>query len=133
LALGAARARGAHRIIVVAGDGGRLDHLLAGLLALTDPHLAAVEIEAWIGDAWARPLHGPGRAALRGRADEVVTLVAIGGEAQGVRTAGLLYPLRGETLFPSSTRGVSNVFEETEAEVWLDEGTLLIIRPEALA
>ncbi len=133
LALLAARDLGATRITVVAGDGGRLDHLLTGLLALTDPELAAVEIDAWIGDAWVRALHGPGRAELRGRAGEIVTLAAVGGPAIGVRTEGLEYPLRAETLDPASTRGVSNVFEQTEAHVSLEEGTLLIVQPEALA
>jgi thiamine pyrophosphokinase len=133
LALVEARDLGAAHIIVIAGDGGRLDHLLTGLLALADPDLAAVEIEAWIGDAWVRPLHGPGRAVVRGRPGELVTLAAVGGIAEGVRTEGLTFPLRGETLFPGSTRGVSNELEGTEAEVWAEEGTLLIVQPDALS
>jgi thiamine pyrophosphokinase len=132
LALLAARDLGATHITMIAGDGGRLDHLLTGLLALTDPELATVEIEAWIGDAWVRALHGPGRAALRGRVGEVVTLAAVGGAATGVCTEGLEYPLRAEPLHAASTRGVSNVFAQTEASVSLEEGTLLIVQPEAL-
>ena len=49
-----------------------------------------------------------------------------------MRTEGLTYPLRGETLFPGSTRGVSNELEGTEAEVSVEEGTLLIVQPDAL-
>ena len=133
LALLAALDAGAVHITVVAGDGGRLDHLLTGLLALADPALSSVPVDAWIGDAWVRALHGPGRAELHGRRDELVTLAPVNGPAIGVRTEGLVYPLHDETLHPSSTRGVSNVFERTEAEVSVQQGTLLIVQPEALA
>ena len=133
LALLTARDAGAAHITVVAGDGGRLDHLLTGLLALADPALADAVVEAWIGDAWVRALHGPGRAEIHGRPGELVTLAAVGGPAIGVRTEALVYPLHDETLEPGSTRGVSNVFEGTEAMVSLAEGTLLIVQPEALA
>ena len=50
-----------------------------------------------------------------------------------MRTEGLTYPLRGETLFPGSTRGVSNELEASEADVWVEKGTLLIVQPEALS
>jgi thiamine pyrophosphokinase len=130
LALLEARDLGATQLTVIAGDGGRLDHLLTGVLALADPELAGVQIDAWIGDAWVRPLHGPGHAVVHGRPGEIVTLAALAGAARGVRTAGLAYPLRGETLFPGSTRGVSNELEGTEAEVWVEDGTLLIVQPD---
>jgi thiamine pyrophosphokinase len=132
LALLTARDAGAVHITVIAGDGGRLDHLLTGLLALADPALADVVVEAWIGDTWVRALHGPGRAEIHGRPGELITLAAVGGPAIGVRTEALIYPLHDETLEPGSTRGVSNVFEGTEATVSLTEGALLIVQPEAL-
>ena len=133
LALLEARDLGATQLTVIAGDGGRLDHLLTGVLALADPELAGVQIDAWIGDSWVRPLHGPGHVVVHGRPGEIVTLAALAGAAKGVRTAGLAYPLRGETLVPGSTRGVSNELEATEAEVWVEEGTLLIVQPDALS
>ncbi len=132
IALATARDSGATHVTVIAGDGGRLDHLVTGLLALADPDLSELHIDAWIGDAWVRVLHGPGGAPLHGRPGELVTLAAVGDRAEGVRTEGLAFPLHRETLFPGSTRGVSNVFEATEAEVWVGEGTLLIVQPEAL-
>ena len=45
-----------------------------------------------------------------GEPGELVSLLAVNGPAEGVTTEGLAYPLRGETLEPGSTRGVSNVF-----------------------
>src|SRR6478752_4504313 len=49
LALDAAIARGAHRIVVVDGGGDRLDHLLGNLLLLASDAFAGVQIEAFSG------------------------------------------------------------------------------------
>jgi thiamine pyrophosphokinase len=46
-----------------------------------------------------------------------------------VRTEGLEFPLRGETLYPGSTRGVSNEFVDGAAAVSLDDGVLLVVLP----
>ena len=81
---------GAAHIAVVAGDGGRLDHLLTGLLALADPALADAVVEAWIGEPrrCARSTV-PVARELHGRPGELVTLAAVGGPAIGVRTEAL--------------------------------------------
>jgi thiamine pyrophosphokinase len=42
---------------------------------------------------------------------------------------GLRYPLAGEDLVPGSTRGVSNEFTETRADVRLTGGVLIAVRP----
>ena len=60
---------------------------------------------------------------------EALSLLALHGPAEGVVTEGLLYPLRGETLLPGSSRGVSNVFAATEARVAVGRGVLLALRP----
>jgi thiamine pyrophosphokinase len=69
---------------------------------------------------------------LGGAPGELVTLVAVGGAAEGVVTEGLAYPLRGETLQPGSSRGVSNVFAASEARVTVERGVVLAIRPDGL-
>jgi thiamine pyrophosphokinase len=56
-------------------------------------------------------------------------VLAVNGPAIGVTTEGLAYPLRGETLEPGSSRGVSNVFESEAARISVDDGVLLAIRP----
>ena len=67
---------------------------------------------------------------MHGVPGELLTLVPLGGAATGVTTDGLEYPLRGETLAPGTTRGVSNVFLGREARVTLERGVLLAIRPQ---
>lgn len=128
LALHAARARGATRLVVVGGGGGRIDHLLANLVLLASTALSDVSVEALIQGARLTAIHE--RAELRGEPGDLCSLVALGGPAEGVRTDGLRYPLRGEELRPGSTRGISNVFLESLATVTIERGSLLAVQPD---
>ncbi len=127
LALDEALALGARRVLVIASAGGRLDHLAASLLLLGAARYAELELDALVGDALVHVLRSA--RTLHGTPGELVTLLPLGGAADGVTTSGLEYPLDGETLGPGSTRGVSNVFTSAEARVALAEGILLAIRP----
>jgi thiamine pyrophosphokinase len=128
LALHAARAGGARRVIVVGGYGGRLDHFLANALLLASPSFADLDIEALVGDARITVIHR--EAELSGAPGDLCSLLAVGGPARGVRTTGLRFPLDGEDLLPGSTRGVSNEFSEPVATVSLDHGALLAVQPQ---
>ena len=128
LALDEAVALGARRVLVIASAGGRLDHLAASLLLLGAERYAALELDALVGDAVVHVVRG--ERTLSGHVGELLTLLALGGPAEGVTTVGLEYPLDGEPLAPGSTRGVSNVFVETEIRVSATDGVLLAIRPE---
>jgi thiamine pyrophosphokinase len=131
LALDAALAWNPDRIIVVGGNGGRLDHLLGNVTLLAAPRLRDVAVDAWMGDAHVAVVRGGQRAVeFDARIGEVLTLLPLGGAARGVTTTGLEYPLRLEDLEPGTTRGVSNVVVARPASVALDAGTLLAVRPE---
>ena len=69
------------------------------------------------------------QADLRGRPGDLCSLLAVGGEAVGVTTDGLRFPLRGEALRPGSTRGVSNELTGSVATVTVEGGTLLALQP----
>ena len=127
LALDAALALGPERILVLAGDGGRLDHLLSTLLLLGSSRYEAVEIDAFVGHARVHVVRG--ERAIAGELGELVSLLALHGPAEGVRTDGLAYPLAGETLEPGSSRGVSNLFTATTARVTVERGVLLAVCP----
>ena len=127
LALDAAIARQPRQIVVIGGHGGRVDHFLAGALALTRDASAHVEVSALIGPA---RLHVVRQAlTVEGEPGELLTLLAVRGPVTGVTTDGLVYPLRGETLYPGSTRGVSNQLVGRSASVRLDSGVLLAVLP----
>ncbi len=127
LALAEARHRGAESISVVGGSGGRLDHFLANVAVLASDELAAVRVDALMGPARLWVVRH--QETIRGPVGDLVTLLAHGGPATGVRTTGLRWALEGETLQPGSSRGVSNVLTDPEATVSLETGVILAIRP----
>jgi thiamine pyrophosphokinase len=127
LALDAAIGMDAQRILVLAGTGGRLDHELSALLLLASARYAAARVDALVGEARVQVIRGEREFA--GRSGELCTLLAVHGRAAGVTTEGLAYPLRGETLEPGSSRGVSNVFAGESARVTVEHGVVLAIRP----
>jgi thiamine pyrophosphokinase len=129
LALAAARDGGATDVLVIGGDGGRLDHFLANALLLASPALADVNVSARLGTADVFVVRE--RVTMHAELGDLCTLLPVAGPATGVRTEGLLYPLHGETLVPGSTRGVSNEFVDTSARVELESGVLLVILPHA--
>lgn len=129
LALDAALEFDPARILVLAEGGGRLDHLLSALLLLASPRYARVELDAYLGRARAHVIRN--QRTLAGEPGELVSLFALHGPAEGVRTEGLVYPLAGETLEPGSSRGVSNVFASSTATIAVDRGVLVAIRPRA--
>jgi thiamine pyrophosphokinase len=128
LALRAAATRGATRIVVVGGYGGRLDHFLANALALAGAAADGVAVEWVTGDALLTVVRG--HATLTGKPGDLCSLLAVGGPARGVRTRALRYPLDGDDLAPGSTRGVSNELTEPVAEVWVEHGTVLAVQPD---
>lgn len=131
LALAAAQRLAPERILVVGGGGGRVDHLLGGLLLLAAEAYADIQVDAQFGPAAVHVVRR--QRDLHGEPGEPISLFAVHGPASGIVTDGLAYPLRGETLGPGSTRGLSNVFAAAEARVAVGHGVLLAVRPGGLA
>jgi len=131
LAFDVARDRGVQAITIVGGAGGRLDHFLANISVLASVRFADLEIDGYIGSAYVAVLQGgrPPRQ-LSGSRGSLVTLLPVAGDAIGITTTGLQYPLRDATLRPGTSRGVSNVLVAATAGVGLDHGTLLMIQPD---
>lgn len=128
LATGAALAAGANRVVILgAMRGPRLDHELANLLLLADPSLAGHDVRIVRGPTQVRAIAGGETLALEGRVGDTVSLLPVGGDAIGVTTRGLRYPLDGETLSLGASRGLSNEVEEMPASVRLEIGSLLVV------
>jgi thiamine pyrophosphokinase len=128
LAVSRAVDRGAGEVLILGGlGGGRLDHELANLLLLVDRRWDAIQLRIVRGDTTVQVLRGGSRRELDGVAGHLVTLLPFEGDATGVRTDGLRYPLVRETLQSGCSRGLSNEIERTPASVSLEGGTLLII------
>jgi thiamine pyrophosphokinase len=128
LALAAALRLEPERILVLGSGGGRLDHLFGGLLLLAADAYAGVQLDAQLGGAAVHVVRG--ERLLVGEPGELVSLFAVHGPAEGVVTEGLVYPLRGETLWPGSSRGLSNVFAAREVRIAVERGVVLAVRPD---
>jgi len=128
LALLAAAREGCTRILVLAALGGRLDMTLANIFLLGLPELEGVDVRLEDG-AEEVFLIRPGEQGreIEGQIGDRVSLLAWGGPAHGIRTGGLYYPLRGESLYPERTRGISNLMTENPAHVTLQAGLLICI------
>jgi thiamine pyrophosphokinase len=125
LALYEAMALGARRVTLLGAWGGRLDHALANVLLLALPQLATAQLVLFDGRSYAYLLRQ--ELAIQGEVGDLLSLLPLGGEARGVVTAGLQYPLRDETLPLGPARGVSNVFTAPNARVAVRNGLLLAV------
>ena len=127
LALDAALASHPARVLVLAGVGERLDHLVSALHVLGSPRYDSVQVDARVGAAHVHVIRD--ERLLEGEPGDLVSLLALHGPAEGVRTDGLEYPLAGETLEPGSSRGISNRFVGEAARIRVERGILLAVRP----
>jgi thiamine pyrophosphokinase len=127
LAIKVAVQEGANTLIIFAALGGWVDQMLANILLLDLP--ARQGITAFIVEG-RQSLHlicGGETATFSGRPGDTLSLIPVAGDAVGVTTTHLEYALHDETLFFGPTRGVSNVFTGSEAQVRLREGRLLAV------
>jgi thiamine pyrophosphokinase len=73
-------------------------------------------------------LRGPDDHAWSAQRGELISLIPLNGDCQGVTTTGLRFPLRDEPLILGQTRGVSNEPLAEQVRVTLASGTLLLAR-----
>jgi thiamine pyrophosphokinase len=126
LAVQIAIERGIDTITLLGGLGGeRFDHTMANILLLAGFENISIRIVDGPSTCWL--LRGPGSTRTQGQQGDLLSLLPLTADATGVRTQGLYYPLKGETLRFGKPRGVSNVFTGEQAEVSLAGGMLLII------
>jgi thiamine pyrophosphokinase len=127
LAVAHAIAVGATEIVLLGALGGeRLDHETANLLLLADPGYNGVRLEARRGALRIRAIRGDGSLSLAGPVGELVTLLPVNGDAEGVTTDGLRYPLTAETLRFGRARGLSNEVASLPAKITVRKGSLLV-------
>ncbi|MEW5869632.1 MAG: thiamine diphosphokinase [Chloroflexota bacterium] len=114
---------GASKINILAALGARWDQTLANLLLPV--RLPGVSIHLLEGPQEITYLRGGERIELTGLPGDTVSLIPLGGDASGITTHNLEYPLDHETLFFGTTRGISNLLLASPAYVSLDQGLLL--------
>ncbi|RLC88610.1 MAG: thiamine diphosphokinase [Chloroflexi bacterium] len=125
LALLHAVREGATEIVILAALGGRLDQTIANLLLLALPELSGLDMRIVEGQQTAFLIHD--EALIEGRPGDTVSLIPLGGDAVGVTTEGLEWPLHEDTLRFGPARGVSNVLTAERARVRVRRGSLLCV------
>ena len=134
LALRAAIERGARRVITLGALGGpRVEHALAAIWLLAQAAAEGVDLSIVDDRSVLRALVGgsaagaPAYVEVRGAPGDFVSLFPFGGDADGVSTVGLRYPLRNEPLRAGPSRGLSNELLVPVATVSCRGGRLLIV------
>ena len=117
--------RGFDEIIFFGALGGRCDHSFANITLLLYAAKKGIKLEI-IHDS-SHMFIIDSHANISGAKGDTFSLFAIGGDAHGITTKGLMYPLNGESLYADNPRGVSNELMENEASVSLENGYLLAI------
>lgn len=125
LALLEAIKRGYSQLSITNAAGGRIDHLLGNLSLLFHPVLKLASLKIITQASTIHPLVGS--ITLPTQPGDLISLIPWQGEAFGVITQGLAYPLHAETLLPYETRGISNVALGNQITVQIQSGKLLVI------
>jgi thiamine pyrophosphokinase len=118
---------GARELLIFGALGGRPDHHLANVLLLALAARLGVPARILEGLQEISLIQGGEEARFAGAVGDLLSLIPVGGDARGITTANLAYPLRGETLVFGLARGVSNVFTAPVAQVKLENGLLLAV------
>lgn len=105
--------------------GGRLDQMLANILLLAHPALQGKKVKLFTQTEQAWLVRQ--QTEIVGQVGDLVSLIPLGGDAQGVSTTGLQWHLQAETLRFGQARGVSNRLTAEKATVTLESGLLLCV------
>jgi thiamine pyrophosphokinase len=118
--------KGASEVILLGCLGSRIDHTYANislLIWLMQKGTNGVAIdecnEIRVIDKYIK---------ISGKAGDLISLLAITPRVSGVSTKGLKYGLKDGELRYDNTLGISNEFLAEYAEIWVKEGTLMVIK-----
>jgi thiamine pyrophosphokinase len=125
LAVRLARAEGAADILIFGALGARWDQTLANLLLLAHPDFHGARLRLVDGAQQIYLIRG--QAIIDGQPGDTVSLISLQGDARGVTTHGLEYPLQRGSLAFGSTLGVSNVLLGTQATVTVEAGLVACV------
>ena len=127
LALLYANEQDIEEVLILGALGARWDMTLANLLLPTQPVFNNMNVRLLDGTQELTLLRGGDSLSLEGRPGDMVSLIPLSGDAYGITTIGLEYPLNNENLLLGSPRGVSNVLRNERAQIVLKDGNLMCV------
>lgn len=115
-----------NEIIIFAGIGSRIDHSLGniGLLHIIKSFgakgciISENQIIYICNDT----------LILKGKKGDLVSIIPFGGDAKGITTEGLQYPLKDDTIKFGYPTGVSNVMTDDICKIKITSGEILVIK-----
>ncbi len=117
--------RGFDEMLFFGALGGRIDHSFANITLLLYAAKKGISLKIVHGNTHMFIIDS--YAEISGNIGDTFSLFALGGNAGGITTKGLLYPLNNETLYADNPRGVSNELLEPQVSVAVKDGYLLAI------
>lgn len=130
LAVDTAIERGADRLVIIGGLGGRLDHTLSTVFLLE--YIKDRGADALLTDGRNRVRlikseNAPTKISVNGSDYKYISLVGLSDVCTGVDISGVFYPLKDARLERKYSYAVSNEITEEKAEITLKTGTMLVI------
>lgn len=113
-------------IIIIGALGSRQDHSLANIMLLYN--ILQQGIEGKIINEDNEIMITKSHVSVKGKIGELLSIIPLSPIAKGVTLEGLEYPLKNRDIPMGSTLGISNVFAENYAHIFIKEGVLLIIK-----
>ena len=117
--------QGADKIVVVGIMGGRMDMTISNIQLIAHASSDSCRIEVWHGNQTGWIIQPPGED-IPGNSGDTISLIPLGGNARGIITTGMKYPLNSEIL-TMQTRGVSNRIDSPPVHVAFSDGLLLVV------
>ncbi len=114
-------------ILILGALGQRWDQTLANLLLPAAAPFNNARIRLIDGRQEISLIRSGQMLEVHGHPGDTFSLIPLSGDAAGITTQGLEYPLRDETLLFGATRGISNVLTRDTAQVYLEQGLLLAV------
>ena len=126
LAIDLAKDMGYSNITMLGFLGERLDHMLGNIFMLYYAQQLGLKLELVDENnkAW---LITKGKAKILNEKGRTISFITLGDNAYGITLKGFAYPLDNYNLELGSTRCISNIVSEDEAEIELDIGKLIAI------
>ncbi len=113
-------------VYIIGALGNRWDMTIANIMLGVHLSFSQLSIRLLDGLDELAILRGEGQTDINDRSGDTLSLIPVGGDARGIITHGLVYPLTDETLFFGSSRGVSNVIISDQARIFIKAGILLL-------
>ena len=113
-------------VFIVAAMGARWDMTISNIMLLAQEKYSDMNIRLLDGTQELTILRGEATLEIDHRQGDTLSLLPINGDAAGITTLGLEYPLENEILYFGSPRGVSNVIVNPHAQILIKNGILLV-------